>query len=185
MTPVLLDEVKQARADEFTRRTSKDCFALARLATKAYLDSRLRQLLEEYPFLCGIIQCPTQSEKKGEFAKAMANAHTQIIAQNANFAAEVKAAMNAHYASCSGFADRRRKRDELQRPFYSLPLAAKQSFFERKYKINYIEDLETVDGQAEGEIPAPPSTPTQQQQPMDEDTPILERRFAAMDLFSP
>jgi hypothetical protein len=41
MTPVLLDEVKQAQADELKRRTSKDCFVLAKLATKSYLDSRL------------------------------------------------------------------------------------------------------------------------------------------------
>jgi hypothetical protein len=190
MTPVLLDEVKQARKEEFARRTSKDCFMLAKLATKAYLDRRLRELLVEYPFLCGIVECPNQSVKKGEFAKAVAEAHKKIIERNANFAAEVKAAMSRQYASCHGFADQPRKRAELQRPFYSLPLVAKQSFFDRKYSIDYIQDLdeqtEGVEVENEDEVPAMPSTPTERaQQPTDSDTPFLQREFGQMNLFSP
>jgi hypothetical protein len=127
-----------------------------------------------------------QSEKKGEFAKAVANAHTKIIERNANFAAEVKSALNEQYASCDGFADWRRKRYELQRSFYSLPLAAKQSFFDRKYKTAYVE--ETEDGRAkvdQEEIPRP-STPTgRAHQSTDSDTPFLQRRFGQMNLFSP
>jgi hypothetical protein len=144
MTPVLLSEVKQAREDERSRRTSKDSKVIASISTKAYLTSRLTDLLEAYPFLRDTIQLPNASEKKDVFAVTVAEAHEKIIDQNADFVQHVKDTLNERRRTgiCDGFADKPQKRAELRRPFYALPEAAKTPFFERKYALHYVEDVE-------------------------------------------
>lgn len=195
MTPVLLSEVKQARADEISRRTSKDYKVLASISTKAYLVSRLTDLLERFPFLSDIVQLPSASEKKDVFAEAVAKAHEAIIEQDSDFPKQVKEALNGQSRICDGFADKPQKRAELQRPFYALSEASKTPFFERKYTINYAEDVaEDVEREQEEPVEArgeqPPlepllATPKRAPPVGDLDTPFVQEEFSRMSLFSP
>jgi hypothetical protein len=189
MTPVLLSEVKQAREDEISRRTSKDSKVIASISTKAYLTSRLTNLLEAYPFLRDTIQLPNASEKKDVFAVTVAEAHEKIIDQNADFPQHVKDTLNERRRICDGFADKPQKRAELRRPFYALPEAAKTPFFERKYALHYVEDVEDETAKAkeepDDEQPPPPATPEGAPPVGNSDTPFVQAQFSAMSLFSP
>jgi hypothetical protein len=193
MTPVLLAEVEQSRKDELNRRTSHNRDLLGSLTTKAYLTSRLTELREEFPFLCTEVtevQIPNSSEKKDKFVEAVAKAHENIIAKVPDFVRQVKEAMSAQYLLCNGFADRQRKRRELARPFYSLPQTAKAEFFDRKYSILYIEDVEErreQDGDMQGDDEQPARTPERAPATEEEtsDTPFLIRECDQMSLFTP
>lgn len=193
MTPVLLAEVEQSRKDELNRRTSHNRDLLGSLTTKAYLTSRLTELREEFPFLCTEVtevQIPNSSEKKDKFVEAVAKAHENIIAEVPDFVRQVKEAMSAQYLLCNGFADRQRKRRELARPFYSLPQTAKAEFFDRKYSILYIEDVEErreQDGDMQGDDEQPARTPERAPATEEEtsDTPFLIRECDRMSLFTP
>jgi hypothetical protein len=83
----------------------------------------------------------------------------------------------------------------LQRPFYALSEASKTPFFERKYTINYAEDVaEDVEREQEEPVEArgeqPPlepllATPERAPPVGDSDTPFVQEEFSRMSLFSP
>jgi hypothetical protein len=185
MTPILLSEVKQARIDEFKRRTSADSSVLALLTTKVYLASRLSELIDAYPFLAEEVPTPQASEKKGKFSEAVAKAHELIVATDPDFRKKQKEALNEQYILCDGFASQQRKRQELQRPFYSIPQAAKREFFERKYSILYTEEVDEAAPEEEHADERPTRTPERAPAPSSDTTPFVERQFGNMSLFSP
>jgi hypothetical protein len=80
------------------------------------------------------------------------------------------------------------KRAELRRPFYALPEAAQTPFFERKYALHYVEDVEeTAEAEEErdDEQPPPPAAPEGALLVGNSDTPFVQAQFSAMSLFSP
>jgi hypothetical protein len=167
------------------------------LCTKAFLASQLFELIEEFPFLSEQeVQLPQPSKKKDKFIEAVIKAHRLLTAQDPDFRKKVKQLLSAQSILCNGFADQRRKRQELKRPFYSMPQAAKDGFYENKYVIHYIEDVaETVEQGEPNEtarqehsqnLDVPSRTPERAPRGESEsDTPFVQRQFGKMSFFSP
>ncbi len=71
MTPVLLAEVKQARKDELTHRTYHSRDLLGSLSTKAYLTSRLKELLRSFLFFVQKFKFQIQVRRKTSLWKRL------------------------------------------------------------------------------------------------------------------
>jgi hypothetical protein len=119
MTPATLEDVRQARSDEFKRLTSTDTDALMAVTAVPCLKARFKQLTDKHTCLSKI-RMPEPNSKKRKHAKTLAHAHKIVTRKEADFVKSIKEELTRKSADISGFADQEKKRGELKLEFHAL-----------------------------------------------------------------
>jgi hypothetical protein len=155
MKPVELAAHEEKINEELIRLTSTDARNLEQVATVAFLKDRLHLLADEFEFLPSSDEIPT-SGKKEVFTKLLARFHKRILKDDPQFRDDIKAELDEKAAACSGFADRERKKSELQLQFFSFTNDARAKFAAEKYVI----EIEPPDANNDGSSQETPTRPT-------------------------
>lgn len=154
-TTVLSQDLEKEKKEEILRCTSDKALKLQPLktATKRFLANRLRMLFVDYGTELGNLPEGVKSlafdSKRDDLLDGLARVHG-VLKSVDSWEDDERSRIEEKYRSASGYADKKRKEEELKHDFYSFPDYVREEFAKRKYWVS-CDEYQVEEGANDGD----------------------------------